>query len=198
MVLLQSIVIDGLGMKLFSDTLTIWEKTRLAVSILLFSLCFTTTVSALEINAPAPGFTLPDLNGKQVSLADFRGKVVILKLGTTWCPGCRDLSRELQALDEFLKEQRIVLIDVFLDDPASAVQAYQKEHPMKTAVVTLLGGQPLIRSYGVYAIPRLLILSPEQLVVSDSTGMTARQIKARILQIQRPGTSKAQTHGFRS
>lgn len=175
-------------MKLLSETLMISTKQRIAALFMFFSLCFTTTVLALEINAPAPGFTLPDLTGKQVSLADFRGKVVILKLGTTWCPGCRDQSRELQALDGFLKEQRIVLIDVFLDDPASAVQAYQQEHPMKTAVVTLLGGQPLIRSYGVFAIPRLLILSPEQLVMSDSAGMTARQIKARILQFQRSGT----------
>lgn len=165
-----------------SGILSLPSRSHIAMLTFLISLCLTVTAHALAINAPAPAFTLSNLDGKQVSLSDFKGKVVILKLGTTWCPGCRDQTRELQKLDTFIRDKGIILIDIFLDDPENTIRAYQKDYPMETKVVTLLGDQKVTRSYGVYAIPRLLILSPEQLIISDTTGMTARQIKARILQ----------------
>ena len=37
---------------------------------------------------PAPNFSLPDLDGKMVSLSDYRGKVVLLNIWATWCPPC--------------------------------------------------------------------------------------------------------------
>ncbi|UGU15474.1 TlpA family protein disulfide reductase [Sinomicrobium kalidii] len=40
------------------------------------------------INEPAPPFTLKDLSGKQVSLSDYKGKIVILDLWATWCVPC--------------------------------------------------------------------------------------------------------------
>lgn len=169
-------------MKLRSETGRIASKCCLLPFFLLFSLCFTAPLFALPLNAPAPQFTLASLDGKKISLNDFRGKMVILKLGTTWCPGCRDQDKELQKIDDFLKTAGITLIQVFLDDPAEAVRVYQQEYVMKSPVVTLLGDEQLLRDYGVYAIPRLIILSAEQKVLSDSTGMSGQKIKARILQ----------------
>jgi len=167
--------------KLFTKTLKISRKLVVIPFLAIFILCFTTPLSALEINSTAPNFTLRNLDGKSVSLRDYQGKMVILKLGTTWCPGCRDQSKELQELDSFIKDAGITLIEVFLDDPAEEVRAYRSGHAMKSTVVTLLGDNRLIRDYGVYAIPRLLILSAEQKILRDSTGLRAEEIKAEIL-----------------
>ena len=169
-------------MELRTETGEIYRKFCLLPLFLLFSLCFTSSLFALPMNAPAPNFTLATLDGKMISLRAYQGKIVILKLGTTWCPGCRDQDKELQKIDEFIKGAGIILVEVFLDDSAEDVRIYQQEHAMKSPMVTLLGNERLMRDYGVYAIPRLIIISAEQKVLSDSTGMTAQQIKARILQ----------------
>jgi thiol-disulfide isomerase/thioredoxin len=169
-------------MRLRTETGQIGSKCYLTLFFLLFTLCFTPPLFALPMNAPAPGFTLANLDGKKISLSDYQGKMVILKLGTTWCPGCRDQDRELQKIDAFMQEAGITLIQVFLDDPADEIRAYQRAYPMKSPVVTLHGDEKIKLNYAVYAIPRLIILSAEQKVLSDVMGMTAAQIKARILQ----------------
>ena len=169
-------------MKLRTETERIASKCYVVSLFLFFSLCFTSSLFALSINAPAPNFTLTTLDGKKISLSDYRGKMVILKLGSTWCPGCRDQDKELQKIDGLIQETGITIIQVFLDDPVEEIKVYQQEYPMKSPVVTLLGDERLMRDYGVYAIPRLIILSPEQKVLSDATGMRAQEIKARILQ----------------
>lgn len=169
-------------MKLRTEMRRISIKISFTLLFLFFSLCFTAPLLALPINTSAPGFTLETLDGKKVSLSDYKGKTVILKLGTTWCPGCRDQDKELQKIDTFISEQKIALIQVFLDEPVKEIQAYQLDFPMKSPVVTLLGDEKMMRDYAVYSIPRLIILSPEQKILNDSTGITGEKIKARILQ----------------
>ncbi|PKN12321.1 MAG: hypothetical protein CVU69_07490 [Deltaproteobacteria bacterium HGW-Deltaproteobacteria-4] len=169
-------------MKLIDKIGQIGSKFYLVPIFLLFSLCFTVSLFALPVNDLAPDFSLALLDGKKVSLSDYKGKVVILKIGTTWCPGCRDQDRELQKIDAFISEAGVTLIQVFADDPVDAIKAYQRQFPMKSPMVTLLGDAKMMRDYAVYAIPRLIILSPEQKVLSDATGMSGEKIKARILQ----------------
>lgn len=157
--------------------------TRIFLLLLLALLTAPLGAWALGSGATAPPFTLSTPDGSKVSLADFKGRVVVLKIGTTWCPGCRDQSQELLKADDFLQQQGVVLIDVFVDDPAKTVKEYQKEHPMKTPVTVLLGNDRFIRDYGVYLIPRLLIVGPDQKIVTDSGGLTANELKARLMQM---------------
>jgi len=149
--------------------------------ILLLLLSVPTFAGAVEVGKPAPGFTLPTLEGKSVSLTDFKGKVVLLKLATTWCPSCSQLSRELAAIGEFLKEKDVVLLEVFLQDTPEMIARYLdgKSFPMTHHV--LVDDLQAYRGYGVYLIPRLLVVDREQKVRYDNgaaaTILPAAEIK---------------------
>jgi len=132
---------------------------------------------AVEVGKPAPAFTLPNLAGKSVSLADFKGKVVVLKLATTWCPSCKVLSREMTSLGEFFKERDVVVLEVFVQDTPEMVTRYFAGQSFPMTHHALLDDTRVYEAYNVYLIPRLLVIDREQKVRFDN-GNTANAIPA--------------------
>ncbi|MCM2265882.1 MAG: TlpA family protein disulfide reductase [Desulfuromonadales bacterium] len=124
---------------------------------------------AIEVGKPAPGFKLQTLDGKSVRLADFKGKVVLLKLATTWCPSCSQMSREVAAIGDFLKEKEVVFVEVFLQDSPEMISRYfeGKSFPMAHHVL-VDDDMEAYRGYSIYLIPRLLVVDREQKVRYDN------------------------------
>lgn len=137
--------------------------------ILLFLLSVPAVALAVEVGQPAPAFTAKTLDDQSVSLADFKGKVVLLKLATTWCPSCGQLSRELAAIGDFLKEKDVVLVEVFLQDSPEMIGSYLKgkSFPMSHRVL-IDDDMQAYRGYNIYLIPRLLVVDREQKVRYDN------------------------------
>lgn len=137
------------------------------------------SAQAVAIGEPAPDFTLADLDGRQVSLSDFRGQVVLVKLATTWCPSCSQLAAEIAKAGEFLKESNVVLLDVFIQDTREMVQQYLAHRSFPMATSTLLDDGRAYRAYSVYLIPRLLVVDRQGLARFDSAGQvpSAQQLE---------------------
>jgi len=72
-------------------------------------------IQRFKEKAVAPNFKLKNLNGKMVSLKDFRGKFILLNFMATWCMWCRKEMPHLQKLHERFKDKNFVIIAVFSD-----------------------------------------------------------------------------------
>lgn len=84
----------------------------------------------------APDFTLKDLDGNQVSLRDFRGKVVFLNFWATWCPPCRLEMPTMERLHVELNDQGLVILAVNYREGPEEIQAFLKQHDLTlTALV---------------------------------------------------------------
>lgn len=143
----------------------------LCAVFLLALLCMAPTcVFAIEAGETAPGFKLQSLTGEEVSLSDFKGRLVLLKLATTWCPTCKLLSAEIGKVGSFLKEQNVVVLEVFVQDSKETILKYLGDHEPPMTFHALLDDGQAYEAYNVYLIPRFLVVDREQVVRFDSSG----------------------------
>jgi len=74
------------------------------------------------VGAQASDFTLRDLDGRQVHLSDYVGKVVLLDFWATWCVPCAAELPQLEALYQRRKDDGFVVLGIAMDGPESVAQ----------------------------------------------------------------------------
>ena len=90
--------------------------------------------SSVKAPQPLSEPTLVDLDGKSHTLAEWRGKVVVLNFWATWCPPCREEMPAFAALQQELGGQGLQFVGVAIDDPAE-VRAYLSRHPVNYPIL---------------------------------------------------------------
>jgi thiol-disulfide isomerase/thioredoxin len=118
----------------------------------------------------APPFLLRDINGKIVSTADWKGKVVILNFWATWCPPCREEVPELVQLQAKYKDKLLVVGASEDDDAPQKVQQFVQRFGINYPVV--MATKELIENYGgVPALPTSFLIDPQGRVMAKHTGL---------------------------
>jgi peroxiredoxin len=111
---------------------------------------------ALQLGAPAPGFSVTDLDGKIYKLDDLKGKTVVLNFWFTACMPCRD---EMPGLNELVKsyhaDPNVVFIAITFDE-AAKVKAFLKDRNFDYQIAP--GQAGLIKFYGIAAYPTNVII----------------------------------------
>lgn len=69
----------------------------------------------VEVGTRAPDFAARDLDGREVSLSDLEGEVVLLNIWATWCPPCREEMPSMQRLHEELGPEGLRIVAVSVD-----------------------------------------------------------------------------------
>ena len=124
--------------------------------------------------APAPAFTVRDLDGRELSSASLRGKVVILNFWATWCPPCRAEIPDLVALQEKYRDH-LVVIGVSEDEAGpEIVRQFAAQHKINYPIVMMT--PELEKMFpGISALPTSFILDRDSRIVQKHVGMlTAR------------------------
>jgi len=134
------------------------------------------------VGTEAPDLSLLALDGQRHSLsAEGPGGWVLLKFGTTWCPRCGDLVRELDALAEFLATEPIQVVEVFVKEEPRSVREDLETHPRGYPARILLdpGGDALVL-YQLSEIPRLFLVDPKGVVRLDTRYAPSGVLRERI------------------
>jgi len=133
-----------------------------------------------EVGAIAPDFTLQDLNGDQVSLVDYRGKVVLLNFWATWCPPCQHEVPMFVDMYEELKDDDFVILAVSIGEGKDKVSSFAAEKGMSFPV--LLDSSKVVgRRYLVRAIPTSVVIDRFGVVRRIIVGMMQEsQLRAEL------------------
>ena len=123
--------------------------------------------------------SLKDMNGNNISLSDFKGKIVFLNFWTTWCPTCRIEMPSMEKLHQKLKNEDFAMVTINLQESASQVKAFFKEFKLTfTALLDSTG--EVGASFGIRAIPTTYILDKTGRIIGLVSGPREWDSKAAI------------------
>jgi len=141
----------------------------------------------------APDFNLKDASGKDVKLADFKGKVVLVNFWATWCHGCQV---EIPWFIEFQKEYEsrgLVVIGISMDDDGwKSVRPWLKEKKVNYPIVIGNGG--LGKQYGLDGMPLTALVDREGRIADVHPGLvdkaaTQQKITALVQESSKDSTN---------
>jgi thiol-disulfide isomerase/thioredoxin len=84
----------------------------------------------LQVGMPAPAAESKNLNGDKATLADYKGKVVVLDFWATWCGPCKAMIPHEREMVEKLKDKPFALVSISVDDEKKELQDFLEKEKM--------------------------------------------------------------------
>jgi len=129
---------------------------------------------------PAPDFTFRLLDGSALTLADLRGRVVVLNFWATWCSPCGEELPALQAVWADYQAQGLVVVGVAVQEGEAEV----REMAAQFGVTFPLGmdpGEHVATAYGITGVPETFVIDPQGRVAHVHIGLVgASELKREL------------------
>ena len=135
-----------------------------------------TLATGAEIGKRAPDFTLPSLDGKTITLSNYRGKMVMLDFWIWTCSGCRKkMTIAQEALDK-ISEETTAILCIHVEGRTSAIHNYALSEKLTVPILLDLEGTVAER-YKVTGFPTVFFLDGDGIVrLRDADFNTAEEL----------------------
>jgi thiol-disulfide isomerase/thioredoxin len=128
------------------------------------------------VGKPAPlHFTLKDMDGADVQLASFKGKVIVLNFWATWCGPCK---AEIPSLVELQTEYRddLVVLGFSVDDTPDKMKPYAAQYKINYPLLVGNGRDDVQDAYGpLWGIPVSVIIDREGNIAKKHSGIASKE-----------------------
>jgi thiol-disulfide isomerase/thioredoxin len=126
---------------------------------------------------PAPlDFTMKDLDGRDVSLTSFKGKVILLNFWATWCGPCK---AEIPGFVELQQQfgDDLVIVGYSVDDTADKARAFAQEYKINYPVLLGEGREDVQEAFGpIYGIPASFLIARDGRVCKRHMGIAPKAV----------------------
>lgn len=121
-------------------------------------------------------FTLDDMNGKPVHLADYAGKVIVLNFWATWCGPCKPEIRALVALQEKYGTKNLQVLGVSVDDEPADMKPFALEFGIDYPLLQGKGRDDIQKAYGpIWGVPMTFIIGRAGTLCRTHRGSVTRE-----------------------
>ncbi len=124
---------------------------------------------ALLAGAPARSYTAPKLHGGTGSLAQYRGRVVLVNLWATWCSPCRSETPSLERLYQQRRARGLVVLGVDQGESAARIAAFAREMKL-TYPILIDEEQRYGRTYAAVGLPTTIVVNRAGRIVQGIDG----------------------------
>ena len=125
-------------------------------------------------------FTLKDVSGKDVGLAGYKGKVILLDFWATWCGPCKVEIPHFIEFQTTYGRQGLQVVGVSVDDTLDKLEPSVREMKMNYVVLQGLGHDDLQDAFGpIFGIPVSVLISRDGKICATHTGLTGKDVFER-------------------
>jgi peroxiredoxin len=137
----------------------------------------------VQIGKEAPNFSVTDMDGKELTLKDLRGKGVFLNFWGTWCKPCEKEMPYMNELYSEYKKKGVEIIALNADETDIAVKNFATQYGLKFPIA-IDKGQEILNTYGVGPLPTTFLIDKNGKVLKQITGtQTKEQIEGYLKEI---------------
>ena len=130
-------------------------------------------VDAKEANLD---YTMKDLNNRDVSLSDFRGKVILLDFWATWCGPCKVEIPWFVEFQEKYGPAGLQVVGVSVDDTHEKLMPFVEKYKMNYSVLQGLGHDDVQEAYGpLWGLPVTVLIARDGKICSKHVGMGTKE-----------------------